>query len=264
MSLESKSCRLSIAGRTILVLSLIVLAGCGREEKPSGAAPAEALRGEPINPAPASAASSPTGAPPVVRKKYPKPVSFQRRMVEYHASRTNGAVEEPMEGFPTSAAKVRYTREQLESRDDPGVPSGYEWLGFSRLSGFPFEVTPTIADGSTNLASASQSTRSKIPETVRVLDGHPVAIRGFLIPLRMDEGLAVEFLLMRDQNLCCYGTVPKVNEWILVRAEGRGVKPVMDQPITVMGRLHVGEVRENGYLTGIYRIDADRINGPGG
>ena len=39
-----------------------------------------------------------------------------------------------------------------------------------------------------------------------------------------------------------------------------GVKPVMDQPVTLMGKLHVGEMRENGYLTGIYRMEGDRMD----
>jgi len=185
-------------------------------------------------------------------------------MVEYHAGRTNGAAAEPLAGFPASQVQPRFTREQLESMEGPRLPPGYEKVSFSQLSGFPFDVTVAMADGSTNLATASQSTLSRIPDPVRALDGRLVAIRGFLIPLRMDEGLTVEFLLMRDQNLCCFGTVPKVNEWILVRAEGRGVKPVMDQPITVLGRLQVGELRENGFLTGIYRMEADQIDGPGG
>ena len=35
-----------------------------------------------------------------------------------------------------------------------------------------------------------------------------------------------------------------------------------DQAVTLHGRLHVGEVRENGYLVGIYTMDGDKITGP--
>jgi len=53
-----------------------------------------------------------------------------------------------------------------------------------------------------------------------------------------------ELLIMRDQSLCCYGVVPKITNWISVKMQGRGVKAVMDQPVTLYGTLHVGEMRE--------------------
>jgi hypothetical protein len=94
------------------------------------------------------------------------------------------------------------------------------------------------------------------------LDGKKVVIQGFLLPVKMDDGLAVEFLLMRNQSMCCYGVPPKINEWISVKMTGKGVKAVMDQPIAVVGTLHVGPALENGLLTGIYDLDGEKIIGP--
>ncbi len=62
--------------------------------------------------------------------------------------------------------------------------------------------------------------------------------------------------------MCCYGVPPKVNEWITVELNGKGVKPVMDQPITVAGVLHVGPIEENGCLAGIYRMDGEKVIAP--
>lgn len=94
-----------------------------------------------------------------------------------------------------------------------------------------------------------------------MLDGKKVIVQGFLLPVKMDDGLTVEFLLMRNQSMCCYGVPPKINEWITVRMKGKGVKPVMDQPIAVAGTLHVGPIQENGLLTGIYTLDCERVIG---
>jgi hypothetical protein len=33
----------------------------------------------------------------------------------------------------------------------------------------------------------------------------------------------------------------------------------MDQPITIMGKLRVGEIRENGFLVGIYKMQAAEV-----
>jgi len=69
---------------------------------------------------------------------------------------------------------------------------------------------------------------------------------------------------MRDQSMCCFGTVPKINEWVSVRMTGKGIKPVMDQAVSLVGTLKVGAIRENGYLVGIYQMDGERMDGPVG
>jgi hypothetical protein len=135
---------------------------------------------------------------------------------------------------------------------------GYRPISFGELAGFEFSLNSVALElGATN--STASGVVEQIPGTVRQLDGQRVALQGFLVPLRMDEGLAVEFMLLRDQTLCCYGKLPQVNEWVLVHAEGRGVKPDMDVPLTVCGRLEVGDQRDKGVFVGLYRLQAERI-----
>jgi hypothetical protein len=217
-------------------------------------------RGEPINSPtrttlsePASSADNPT------RKKRAKPASFQHRIVEFLVNQAVATNGEPAQSFGGNQAKVIFTTAQLNALPEPPLPPGYQRFGFDTISAFPFEVTSEMADGSTNLVAASAATRAKIPDSIQALDNRQTAIRGFLLPLKTNNGLTYEFLLMRNQNMCCFGSVPKVNEWISIQTRDEGVKPIMDQPITVMGKLHVGEIRENGYLVGIYRIEADRV-----
>jgi hypothetical protein len=84
-----------------------------------------------------------------------------------------------------------------------------------------------------------------------------------MLPLKVEGGLVTEMLIMRDQSMCCYGAVPKINEWVSVKMSSKGVKPVMDQPVTFFGKLKIGAIRENGYLVGIYAMDGEKIEGPG-
>lgn len=225
------------------------------------------LRGEPINSpqmiAPSASNTSPDAqaqsTPPKsdsVRKRHPKPTSFQHRLVEFQVSQAEGSGAQSATAFGGTPAKVIFSPAQLAALSEPALPPGCQKLGFETLSGFPFEVTKEMADGSLNLVAASSATREKIPTAVQSWDNRFVAIRGFLLPLKMNNGLAIEFLLLRNQNMCCFGSVPKINEWICVEPQGGGIKPIMDQPITIMGRLRVGEIRENGYLVGIYKMQA--------
>jgi hypothetical protein len=227
------------------------------------ATPQFEIRGEPINsPAQTNRADEPAVQTNPQRKKYPKPGSFQKRMVQFYVNQAAGGKDAELARFGGNPAKIIFSPAGLAALPEASLPPGYQRLGFDTLSAFPFEVSRLMAEGSTDLAAASSATQATIPKTVQALDDHLAAIRGFLLPLKMNNGLAIEFLLMRNQNLCCFGAVPKINEWILVQAPGEGVKPVMDQPITVMGRLRVGEIREGGYLVGIYRMEAEKILEP--
>ena len=56
-----------------------------------------------------------------------------------------------------------------------------------------------------------------------------------MLPLKVEQGLVTEMLIMKDQSMCCYGTSPKITEWVSVKMAGKGVKPIMDQPVTLRG-----------------------------
>lgn len=135
-------------------------------------------------------------------------------------------------------------------------------VGFDQLSGFPFEVTEQMVDTPTNAAAASLKTLAQIPDAIKALNEKEVSVRGFMLPMSFQGELATDFLILRNQSMCCYGVIPIITEWVNVRMIGKGVKPIMDQPVTVSGRFHVGDVRENGSLVGIYSLDAEQLIGP--
>jgi len=137
--------------------------------------------------------------------------------------------------------------------------------GFDILSGYNIEISDELLGPVTNnLAEVSARTEALIPAKVKALDKKSVALKGFMLPLKVEGGLVTEMLIMKDQSMCCYGNVPKIHEWVSVKMAEKGVKPLMDQAVTLYGKLHVGEMRENGYLTGIYRLDGERMAAPEG
>lgn len=135
----------------------------------------------------------------------------------------------------------------------------YMAIGFDKLSNYKFEMPDETAGPSTNPVAPSAE---RIPAPVRALDKKPVALSGFMLPLRVADGAVTEMLIMKDQSMCCYGNIPRINDWVSVKMKGKGVKPIMDQPVTLFGKLHVGEIRENGYLVGIYEMDGENMIGP--
>ena len=123
-------------------------------------------------------------------------------------------------------------------------------VGFDQLASFEFVAPPD--------ESKVPEAEKQIPAPVRELDAKKVAVTGFMLPVKMHEGLVTEFLLVKDPMMCCYGVMPKVNEWVVVKMNGKGVPPLMDVPITFEGTLKVGQLYEGGYLTGLYLLQGDR------
>lgn len=149
----------------------------------------------------------------------------------------------------------------------------YLTISFDRLASFEYEMPDEFAEvsgagddeqaeeGEAKVEKPEEKPEEKdqIPPTVRKFNNQCIALEGFMLPLKVEDSLVTEMLIMRDQSMCCFGSVPKINEWVSIRMTGKGVKPVMDEPVTIYGKLKVGEVRENGYLVGIYEMDGERM-----
>jgi hypothetical protein len=214
-----------------------LLAGCGRQ--PAASTAIADVRGEPIVPSAVAKVrvSTPDASAPVA------PDSSVRDAL-------------PASSAPAAPTSVASAAKPEPKSSDPSFPL----VGFDKLSSYPIELSDELLGPVTNnLAAVTARTEALIPDSVKAFSKKRVSLRGFMLPLKVEGGLVTELLIMKDQSMCCYGTVPKIHEWVSVKMTEKGVKPLMDQPITLLGTLHVGEMRENGYLTGIYRMDGDRM-----
>jgi hypothetical protein len=130
-------------------------------------------------------------------------------------------------------------------------------LGFDILGGFKYDIPPDA----TGDAAQKQSVQAEkdIPANIKQYDGKRAVVTGFMLPTKLEEntGLVIDFLLVRDPMMCCYGVVPNPNDWIVVHM-AKPVPAIQDVPISFVGTLHVGPLYDNGYLTGIYRLDGEK------
>ncbi len=124
---------------------------------------------------------------------------------------------------------------------------GYARAGFDRLGSFAFKT-----EGQPPAAVDRQ-----IPASIKRLDGKKVLVRGYMLPITLNQGLVTEFLLVSSPQLCCFGVMPAANQWVIVKLPS-GVPPTMDVPLEFLGRLHVGALYEQDYLAGIYQLDGEK------
>lgn len=156
------------------------------------------------------------------------------------------------EGGPLSTSSVV---EELEPEPveeaEPFDSEGYETLDFTVLGEFEYPVYVKIKEG---------EELPPIPEEVRLWDGKPVAITGFMNPVRFDREGVSEFLLVKDILGCCFGATPRMNHWIRVRMrEGERAKFYAYDELTVFGALEVSEEIEDGYVMSVYRMTVHHL-----
>ncbi len=105
---------------------------------------------------------------------------------------------------------------------------------------------------------------SKIPRRVKTFNKKKVIIEGFMLPVELDKKGGVKvFFLLKDQQMCCFGVTPQVNDYVVVTM----TKPCSyhpDIPVRVYGQLMVSEKITDGIVESIYRMKGQLLVPPDG
>ena len=134
---------------------------------------------------------------------------------------------------------------------------GYLKVGFDVLGSFDFNSPDP--DATPVSEAAVKAAMVQVPGRIKKLDGNRVMVTGYMLPLKMTGSKVTEFLLVSSPMLCCYGVMPRMNDWVIVRTPPSGTSILMDSPIQFYGRLHVHEMVQDGMMSGIYLLDGERM-----
>ena len=134
-------------------------------------------------------------------------------------------------------------------------------VGFDKLAGFAMPLTDELLS-STNSAEANSQVDALIPANIRALDHRNISVEGFMVPVEFEKDKTVEFMLVQAPFGCCFGPPPQIHELIRVRVKPPGISPVMFEPARARGTFYVGAQRQSGFLSSIYRMDADSVTKP--
>jgi hypothetical protein len=132
----------------------------------------------------------------------------------------------------------------------------YEPISFDLLGNYDYKMPYFIFTTKVN------DNKNKIPDTIKSLDGKNVKIRGYFYPTDLTNGGTIkDFLLLRNQIYCCFGDAVNMNEWISVTmSDGKPFKAdFTSRPVTLYGKIEVGEKYDNGSLLNLYRMKADKL-----
>ena len=196
----------------------------------------------------------------------PRPITFPRVIhgeLISPPSETNSVTA-------SSASPTRPARPAVAMTGPPGghransnpieTVDGHLQVGFDKLGDFRVFVLHQVTDP-VRFTTVQKLSRP-IPDSIKSLNNREVAVQGFMLPLKLENARATEFLLMRSRSFCCFGIPLNINEWVHVRMKSGGVRSIMDVPLTVYGTLHVGEIIKNGKLSSIYQMDGEKVEEP--
>lgn len=155
---------------------------------------------------------------------------------------------------------------QIDQVPEPGTVQGaplptetHQVLTFNMLTSYPFRE-PNWAKMDDPAYIASLKLDEQISPQIQAMNGKKVEVEGFMLPLDMSEGNLRTFMLLKDQMACCFGNIPRLNEWVYVRVpKKKKISVHQDVWVTLFGTLRVGAKFEGEVLTGIYHLELDRI-----
>jgi hypothetical protein len=190
-------------------------------------------RAAPLPRAPVAVAETPPAAPaaasPEAVAPPPSPAPIAKQVEEKPA--------------PKTAEKPR----------DPNKVVKVTWDDISQYKYVPPD--PDSGDGSTSVAGKDQ-----IPADIRAMSGTKIEIEGYAVPLDFEKGIATKFILLPAPLACCFAEAPPMNRWITVANVGKSdFDSSKYAVIRVSGAFDVGEETREGYVIGIYRVKADKI-----
>ena len=128
-------------------------------------------------------------------------------------------------------------------------------ISFDILADYDFGTLDWSGGSQSNQFIATQIEQI-IPESIKALDNQQVSVTGFVLPIETDGERIDSFLLLRDLQMCCYGTLPELNEWIYVQVPNHleAKNLISDTPIKVRGTLQVEPRFKDDFLLSIYSL----------
>ncbi|WP_419184650.1 DUF3299 domain-containing protein [Botrimarina mediterranea] len=101
--------------------------------------------------------------------------------------------------------------------------------------------------------------RSMLTEEVRQLDGERIRIRGYILPTSQARGIK-NFVLVRDNQECCFGPGAALYDCILVTMQGDKSAEFSVRPVAVEGKFKVEEFYgPDDKPLAIYRLDGEAV-----
>ncbi len=103
---------------------------------------------------------------------------------------------------------------------------------------------------------------SMVTKEIRALENKSITIRGFILPASVFQQIGIkQFVLVRDNQECCFGPGAALYDCIMVKMLGESSASFSTRPVAVTGKFHVTEkykYPDKTYMA-IYELEATEV-----
>jgi hypothetical protein len=118
----------------------------------------------------------------------------------------------------------------------------------------------TFDDIRFDMDPAEPFVRSMLPSEIESLAGRRIRIRGFILPTPQKRGIK-QFVLVRDNQECCFGQGAALFDCILVELAAGKTAEFTIRPVAVEGTFDIREFRgPDGRHLAIYHLEAESVD----
>jgi hypothetical protein len=101
--------------------------------------------------------------------------------------------------------------------------------------------------------------REMLPESIEAMAGQRIRIRGFILPTPQKRGIRA-FVLVRDNQQCCFGPGAALYDCILVEMQSGQTAEFSIRPVAVEGAFDIREIRgPDGMHLAIYHLAGESV-----
>jgi hypothetical protein len=152
-------------------------------------------------------------------------------------------------GEPIPAADAK-----AASQQKPKLRPGAKTVVLSKAGDKPYDKT--FDDLRFNLMVGEKFKRSMLTKGIEGMNGEKIRIRGYILPTPQKHGIR-QFVLVRDNQECCFGPGAALYDCILVEMKGSNTADFTIRPIAVEGTFNVREFAIDGKDLAIYQMDGE-------
>lgn len=98
--------------------------------------------------------------------------------------------------------------------------------------------------------------RSMLTKEIESLHGQKIRIRGYILPTPQNHGIK-QFVLVRDNQECCFGPGAALYDCILVEMKSGKTADFTIRPIAIEGQFEIREFVIDGKHLAIYHVEAE-------
>jgi hypothetical protein len=143
------------------------------------------------------------------------------------------------------------------SQQRPKLQPGAKTIALARAGDRPYDKT--FDDLRFEIEPGQPFHREMLPESIEALAGQRIRIRGFILPTPQKRGIK-QFVLVRDNQECCFGPGAALYDCILVEMQDGKTAEFSIRPVAVEGTFDIREIRlPDGTHLAIYHLDGESV-----